>query len=109
MLPGIDTDEYGNNGGKFLLYPSCLECNRLLTDKIIITFIDRLDYLQDRYNRKLEKSGEVWSEKELEEMGKNLKSYILTHSNKASGWIKKLREVSDNIDDYWTDMDEENF
>lgn len=94
LLDGIDVTEYLKKGGKFLLYPSCKECNSILHNKPYISFYDRLDYLSERYIKKLDKM-ETWSEHELSQMGPTMQAYIRAAQVKVQITIRKLEVIEE--------------
>jgi hypothetical protein len=96
MLDEIDTKVYMEKGGTFLLYPSCNDCNRYLGYIKEIDFIDRLEHLAKKYNKKLD-TREYWSDDEIKEMGHNMQSYIVGHQEKTRTLIKKLYAIENRI------------
>lgn len=79
------------------LIPSCQLCNSILGPKMLLTPIERLLHLRDRYCQKVEESKAFWTEEELEELGGGLKSYVLKNQNKLSESIAKLKGVTYRI------------
>lgn len=92
LLDGIDVKEYIKKGGKLLLYPACLMCNKLLKNHESVSYADRLDYLSYRYNQRLSKL-EPWSRHELNQMGKNMRAYIEAHQYKIKLLMEKLNKI----------------
>lgn len=105
LLEGIDVKEYIKKGGKFLLYPACLQCNKLLLNHESVSYSDRLDHLSYRYNVKLSKL-EPWSRYELNQMGKNMRAYIEAHQYKIKILMDKLKRIEERrLNNDYNDQD----
>ena len=65
----------------FLLVPACTRCNSKLSDSLQRSLIERIDNLKDLLQRQLARKGKtaVWSDKELNDLGPNLRSMIGAH------------------------------
>jgi hypothetical protein len=96
LLDSINLKHYLKNDGKLLLYPSCQECNRLLSNTSNIDFYSRLHQLSRKYDKKLD-NREVWSETELNEMGPNMRTFIEANSYKTDELILKLENINKKI------------
>ena len=57
----------------------CLECNETLHNKLIIDVRGRASLIKERYIKKYKKllNHVTWSDEDLNELGKNLQSYII--------------------------------
>lgn len=88
-LDTLNIDKYREMGGKFLLYPCCLECNMLLGDEQLVTLYDRLSYLHDKYERRLNKIVK-WEQSEIKQLGRNLKTYVQARQYKIKEYERKL-------------------
>lgn len=95
ILENIDVKQYIRKGGKFLLYPSCGQCNGMLNNKPYVAYLDRLDYLEKRYLQRMDKI-EVWTPKEIEEMTGMMKAYIQGGQYKVQMYIRKCEVIDEN-------------
>lgn len=95
LVDGIDIKKYLKNGGKFLLYPACKQCNNYLSNRPYVGYLERLDYLEEKYLKKMNKT-EVWSKTEIDQMTGMLKAYIEAHQYKIEITIQKVRNIDDN-------------
>jgi len=64
---------------KQILVPCCKECNSTAGDRVFKSFREKRLYIKERYLKKYAKYLDTpnWSQKELEELGSGLKSYII--------------------------------
>jgi len=97
-LPSLNVREYIKAGGKLILYPSCLQCNKYLSSRNIIDFYERLDYLSHKYSKKID-TIEVWEKHELAEMGPLMTSYIKSHQHEVREYIHKLQNIENRMTD----------
>lgn len=72
----IEPDKFIKSGGSFLLYPTCSDCNGILGNKGGVDIESRTLFLCDKYTSRLTKKP-VWSDAQLSELGKNLRSMIV--------------------------------
>jgi hypothetical protein len=86
--------------------PCCRECNSLLGDRKLLTVMDRLEYLEKRYNKLFDKLVR-WSDDELEEMGQSFQQSIRAQRYREDELIRKIRAIEQRIIRPWTlpDMD----
>lgn len=78
-VENINIEEFKNDGFNFYLYPSCQECNSLLSNVMIIDLFDRMNFLFDKYTEIAKKLDQLWDQKQIDELGPNLKSVILAN------------------------------
>lgn len=97
-VDGLDIKEYLKNGGKFVYYPSCPECNSKLSACIYTDPVDRIDYLVSRLLKKID-SFEVWEPEEMAEMGHSLRSLIQNQQNKLAIMQERLKRLLDRSDE----------
>lgn len=97
-VDGINTKEYMKEGGKFLFYPACTECNNGLSSCIYTDPVDRIDHLVTRLLNKID-SREVWTESEMAEMGHSLRSLIKNQQNKLAVMQERLKRLLDRSDE----------
>lgn len=95
LIDGIDIGEYTRRGGKFILYPSCRQCNSFLSVKAYIDYVDRLNYLDMKYLLKIKQI--EWSKKELSSMTGMMKAYIEANQFKVDVLLQKVRNIGMNI------------
>lgn len=96
QVDNLDVKEFLENGGAFMLYPVCEQCNILLRNSIEHTLLGRLGILDKKYMSKLR--GQVdWSQEDLDELGPSLKALVLNKRIKKDLISKKARAVSDNF------------
>lgn len=94
LLEGIDVKKYLEEGGKLLLYPSCLDCNGYLSNLNLLGLYERMDHIIQRLDKKLSKI-EYWSPHELRRMGPNMKAYIQAHQYKIEILSAKIKAIDD--------------
>ena len=63
-----------------------------------IDLLDRMATLADIYMDKADKI-EVWSEDEIAKMGPNMRSVIISSSNRANYFAEKAKKILDRIDE----------
>jgi len=97
-LDCIDVTKALKKGMKFELYPSCLECNARLSNKISIDLLDRMNTIAMIYLNKADKV-EKWTPEELQELGPNLRSLIENSSDRATLFALKAKKIFDRIDE----------
>ncbi len=97
-LEYIDVQKAIKNGMKFILYPSCVECNARLSSRMSIDLIDRMSYLADVYLNKADKM-ERWTQEEINEMGPNMKSIILKDQNRINEFSRKAEKILSRMDE----------
>lgn len=95
LLEAIDIKEYQKKGGKFLLYPSCRQCNGMLNNRPYVSYLDRLDFLEQKYLDRMDKI-EVWTPHEIEEMTGMMKAYVQGGQYKAQVYIRKAEAIDEN-------------
>ena len=71
----INTEEYKEKIGDFLLVPSCLKCNGLLGDYKTRDYHSRLKHLMTKYQRRMFRFTK-WTDEDVEELGATLRSLI---------------------------------
>lgn len=78
---------------QFLLVKACRPCNTLLKDDLQVDIFERIDAVKYRLKRMIKKDDHAlsWSEEELEGLGKNLRSKIVSA-------MKRIEEVQRRID-----------
>jgi hypothetical protein len=96
LVDGIDVEKYKAKGGKFRLYPACLQCNSLLHNYSDTNFYGRLEYLALRYKKRLAKIP-YWSENELAGLGKNMKAFVINRSGNYDMLAEKIDTIVENI------------
>lgn len=99
VVDTIDIKKYLKMGGKFHLVPSCIECNKLLQSYPSPDKYSRMDFLFSKYEKKLN-SREIWSQTEINELGHNLKTLVLTQQSKLHRWNKKLYQIDSKMLSY---------
>ena len=72
---------------------SCLECNIMLSNKLIPDINDRKKYLLDKYKKRYKKllSTPDWNKKELKELDSNLRNKII-YDLKIKKWVESKIE-----------------
>jgi hypothetical protein len=80
-------------GVRFLLVPSCSECNSLLGARSLWFIEERFDYLIKVINRQLDKLGANWSKEEINELGRGLRSFIANNAHNRELKLTKLHEL----------------
>ena len=88
-IENMNIKSFYKNGGRFVLYPSCRECNELLRTFPAFELEERLDHLIKKREAKI-KGKEVWTEDEIEEMGDMMRDYIISKNNKLVDMEKRI-------------------
>ena len=101
LIEGINVKMYKSKGGEFRLYPACLQCNALLNAYSDTNIYARLEYLALKYKKRLNKLP-YWSDNELQEMGKNMRAFIL-------GKVSVYELLADKIDTIMENMASDDF
>lgn len=90
---------------------SCQECNSLLSNYHLLTISERASYLADRLAQRYKKTLEMpfWSEEELQELGKSLRTTVMRKQLERADVIDRIRHCTHvsnlnmEISDYWGD------
>lgn len=93
VLDSFDCLKFKEQGGSFVLVPSCQECNHLLGAKLLYTPKERAAYLLQAYHKLYDKVSFKWSAEEVADMGFALKSLISTNQAKADEYLRKLKAL----------------
>ena len=84
----------------------CRECNRTLSNKLIIDVRGRANYLKEKYEKKYKRILRLpdWKEKEIKKLGKSLRSTVI------KGLIEK-ESIQERLDylEYITTLTEDPF
>lgn len=101
IVENLNIKQYKKKGNKFRLYPSCSQCNRLLSAFPSTDIYERLDYLIRKYEIRLDKI-EVWSKSELEQMGYAMRNHILNNQSSFEILNNKVTALVEHYcsDDY---------
>jgi hypothetical protein len=91
----LDLKKFHKDGGQFLLYPCCNTCNELLGAKKLFDYPSRAAYLWGKYSSMIKQFS--WDQEELQELGNNLKTIVLSYEKQRAEYIKKLRGVEDTL------------
>ena len=77
----------------YIKVPACNDCNTLAADFLTETILDRNDLVKHRIQKKNNRllRSQVWSDKEIDKLGKNLRSYVRVQN-------EKVLRVLDRID-----------
>jgi hypothetical protein len=97
-VDGLDTKKYLKEGGKFIYYPACTQCNSLLGACIYTDPVDRINYLVTKLLKKID-SFEIWTPEEMAEMGHSLRSLIQNQQNKLAIMQERLKRLLDRSDE----------
>jgi hypothetical protein len=81
--------------------PCCSECNRLLGARKLITVMDRLEFLEEKYHSLFEKLVR-WSDDELSEMGESFQKSIRAQRYREDELLNKIRAIEQRIVKPWT-------
>jgi hypothetical protein len=91
----LDVGEFMKAGGRFLLYPSCFECNAFLGKRDLPSYGQRVAFLWEHYGNLIRtRTWEAW---ELAQLGPGLRPYITARQKANARWIDKLRAVERNL------------
>jgi len=77
--------------------PCCNRCNMKLGSKMLLTIEERLDFLEISYESELNRLKGLWSDDEIEQMGRGLKDYIVARKAHQRLIIDKIRGVQSRI------------
>lgn len=93
----IDKKLFKDLGFNFIKFPSCKNCNELLGNKHLITYSERLELLIDALDKSLDKV-EIWTEKELSEMGRGMRDYIVSKQHQNNINVRRLHAMQENME-----------
>ena len=101
-----DYESYGLKKEYYLLAPSCQSCNSILASSLQETILARIEYVKDKLKSKFKKhlDSYEWSEEEISELGKNLRSKIVTE-NKRSQLARRRVEYYGGFDVLLDELD----
>jgi hypothetical protein len=70
-------------GIEFLIYPSCAECNRLLSDHRLFSFKERLEFLEAALKKKYKRfrKAVMWEDHEIEEISGRMRDAVEDFKN----------------------------
>ena len=85
----LNLNEFIKEGNRFLLYPACYECNKILYDYNEIDVSFRILKIINNIEKKV-KNTTKWTVEELNELGKNLRNYIVNRQNSNKRLKNKL-------------------
>lgn len=94
LVDSMDVGEYVKEGGKFIIYPACTDCNKILNACRYPDLHDRMDYIIGKLDAKLSKI-EQWSPEELEEMSHKMQAYIRAHQFKIASLNDKIQRIDE--------------
>jgi len=95
-LETLDIEKFTADGGKFLLIPSCSDCNHYLNAARLGFPYERLLYLERRYTKLTDKHFVNWTKEEIAELGYNLKDMIYAKDRLMRDLIRKLHCIQHN-------------
>jgi len=83
-------DEEARNKLNLRKYPSCSECNSILSSSIIFSIVERRKYVLDKLRSKYASCLRMpsWDEEELQELGRNLQDDVRSKA-KFNNHIRK--------------------
>ena len=105
LLKNADIEAEIESGTKFILYPSCQQCNLTLSNINYLNYKERAEYLIDRYNKKLNKI-ETWTQKDIDDLGYTLKTGVQLNRDKLDMYNSKIYNLDLNIIEYSLKQDE---
>lgn len=84
-------------GTKFILYPSCNACNSILGSQWIIDPIERINFIAFYYLQRVD-SREQWTDSEMNELGRNLRSLVESSQNRINYFNNMASKLFDRAD-----------
>ena len=75
------------------LLPCCTECNLKGGNKMHLTVMDRLLFLESTYEKHFKKMKSLWSADEIDELGPSLRSFVIAKQEKINRYIDKIRNI----------------
>jgi hypothetical protein len=81
--------------------PCCRECSGLLGDRKLLTVMDRLEYLEKKYQSLFDKLVR-WSDEELEDMGQSFQQSIRAQRYREDELTRKIRAIQQRVVKPWT-------
>lgn len=96
-MEGLNTAELRRYGIPMLLIPACTDCNTMLGDRHLLTVAERLDYLENKLARELDKKFTLWSEDEINELGPSLQNVVRAKQRKLRDKVSRLRKIQERI------------
>jgi hypothetical protein len=85
----------------FALIPCCAECNRLLSDRRLLTAEERLEFLETKY-QSLYTKVVAWDEDEIAEMGQAFQKSIKNYSKRKDEIARKIQAIKQRSVKPWT-------
>lgn len=76
----------------FCLVPSCEECNRLASNTLHYTILDKRLFIQDKLRKKYKKHNNSadWGEDEINELGRNLQQHVRKMLSTKTKLVRRL-------------------
>ncbi len=96
VVEGLDIAHFKKHGGHLLRYPSCAQCNSMLSTYSDDNILYRIAYLTFKYERKI-KNLTPWSKKELKTMGFRMRQYIVNKQCRYQILNNKLVRLYENM------------
>lgn len=93
VMDNLDYDYRRKNDIPCSLITCCNECNTALGNKKLFTVMDRLVFLESYYDVKLQKQRNLWTDDEIDELGRNLKDFVRARQEMASRFMYKIRAI----------------
>ena len=84
-------------GFQFLKIPACTACNSKLSDRNLIGYTERLDFLLTDLDKSLSKT-ELWSEEELDELGDMMRAYVEAKQFQNNTSVRRLNSMILNME-----------
>lgn len=100
-IPPLSYPDYFKESHRFIVR-SCLLCNSLLSNRPMLTFLSRCDFLFYRYQNRFKKclSLPIWSEDEINQLSGKLRRTVILGLKKKIYIEKKLLFLKENIIKY---------
>lgn len=82
--------------------PCCFECNSMLSDRKLFTALERLEYLELRYDKKFNTASALWSDEEIAEMGFSFRNTLRAKKEQRFEFARKVAAIQSRIAKDWT-------
>ena len=96
-IPPVSYSDYFDE--ERIIVRSCLLCNSLLGNKILLTILERCDYLLIRYHKRFKStlSLPIWTESEIDELTGKLRVKVVMGLKKKKYIEEKILFIKNNI------------
>lgn len=96
-IEGRSKNYWKKNKIKFLLVPSCTNCNSKLGNREFFSLYERCQYLESKLLSDYEKIHNNWTDEEIEELGYTLKVSVKAYVARSQILLERIRHIQDRM------------